>query len=142
MKNNWHQAWGKFRGVSLFAPTTRLKDFRVKRKLSIWERQEVARERKKNRIPVETTLQKILKLQKAQAINYLRELSEKKYRVIVPFQNRRKEFEQIKWKFYKRWRGATCGACKVTPFTLLHHIVMLKNGGTNDFDNLIGLCRE
>jgi len=77
---------------------------------------------------------------KIDVINTLRKWTEIKTRNNMSYSRRRKIFNKIKWKFFRKW--ITCGACKSASVEHIHHIVMLKNGGTNDESNLIGLCYD
>ena len=74
-----------------------------------------------------------------QIIEHLRKLTEIQQFNAQPYLQRRRAFNKKKWKYYKKWK--TCAACKKESVQHIHHLVMLKNGGTNRPENLIGLCR-
>lgn len=48
------------------------------------------------------------------------------------------KFNRIKWDYRNRW--AWCFVCRSRKMNHIHHIIMLKNGGTNQKKNLVGLC--
>ena len=84
----------------------------------------------------------VIKAPKMKAIQLLRVAADQSLPTKISYQFRRNVFNNIKWEFYKEWKGYKCGACKVGEIEHIHHILMLKNGGMNTKDNLIGLCRE
>jgi len=51
----------------------------------------------------------------------------------VPYKQRRSDFDT-------KVKGRACGCCGATGMLIRHHIVTLKNGGTNKRRNLIKLC--
>ena len=92
-------------------------------------------------VPVKSGFRKkIRKMQKFQAIQKLRDYTSVVIENTKNYHLRRKIFNINKWKQFKQWQ--ICFACKSSPIQHIHHIIMLKNGGTNQNKNLIGLCEE
>lgn len=79
---------------------------------------------------------------KVEAIKYLRERTKIFISKPVSLFQRRQSFETDKWKWFKLWKNQKCMACKANWINHIHHTVMLKNGGSNSINNLVGLCRE
>lgn len=80
----------------------------------------------------------ILKSSPEAAVETLKHYSEIKVLNHRKYLKRRQEFNRLKAKFHSLWR--TCGACKTNKTDHIHHIILLKNGGTNKHWNLISLC--
>ena len=55
------------------------------------------------------------------------------------YRSRRQFHDRYKSQWFKEWRN--CLVCEVGKVENIHHIVTLKNGGTNDERNLIGICK-
>ena len=62
----------------------------------------------------------------------------KKYRG----QKERKKFDYIKKKRHSLKTHSICFLCSENEAEVRHHIILLKNGGTNCKKNVISLCRE
>jgi hypothetical protein len=54
----------------------------------------------------------------------------------------RESFDFMKRNYYQEWQGEKCGACKSNPIQNIHHMMLIKNGGINHRENLIGLCKD
>ena len=55
----------------------------------------------------------------------------------------RKEFESFNFrKEMKNKLGKACANCGATEHVQYHHVVPLKNGGTNNLGNIVPLCEE
>ena len=59
--------------------------------------------------------------------------------VTQSYQYRRSRFKDISRRLLKKW--ITCAVCDTKRSQVVHHIVMLCNGGPNTEANLLGLCR-
>jgi 5-methylcytosine-specific restriction protein A len=56
-------------------------------------------------------------------------------------------YSSVKWRrirAYKLKQSPLCEMClkqgKIVPAKIIHHIIPRKDGGTDDFDNLMSLC--
>ena len=58
----------------------------------------------------------------------------------VDFQKRRGLHDKFKSNYFARW--IKCFVCRINKVENIHHVVMLKNGGSNDEANLIGICKD
>ena len=52
----------------------------------------------------------------------------------------RKFHNNYKYQWFKEWK--ICFVCRHHKVEHIHHIVMVKNGGTNDEENIIGICKK
>lgn len=85
-------------------------------------------------------IDRILSFPKDKALSKLKQFSERVRCNSVSYRTRRNNFNLIKWTYYNEWKGEKCGLCKTNQIENLHHMVLLKNGGSNEKLNLIGLC--
>lgn len=75
---------------------------------------------------------------KEKKLELLREAAELKMFNKVPYLQRRREFDRMKWQFHSNW--ILCKVCQEKTVKHIHHIIQLQHGGTNQMKNIIGLC--
>ena len=99
------------------------------------------RRNRRRRIRFDYSLRfEIHKASKEDAIEKLKVVAERVESNSIAYEARRKSFDRNKYKYHKQWKK--CAVCKKNNVDHIHHMIMLKNGGSNHPSNLIGVCME